>query len=84
VFTNGYEYIIAADLDEAMSILSDTHRERYDAPPFRVAAPSARFAIWLNADGTVGEHHGEGCTLTERTFAEWLQLGRGFLCSTEQ
>lgn len=81
VFSNGVDFAIAENVDEAISLLpypsEDTYRDEWGPEPM-----DGKFSIWLDFDGEIAEH-GTG-DLIERNWQEWIDaFGRGYLCTTE-
>jgi len=80
VFSNGADYVIAENLDEAFSLLpylEDMHKDEWGLEPM-----DGTFSIWLDFDDTVAEH-GTG-NLIARSWQQWIKtFGKGYVCVVE-
>ena len=76
VFSNGVDFVIAENIDEAISLLPnageyDIYKDEWGPEPM-----DGKFGIWLDFDGEVAEH-GIG-DLIERNWQEWIDtFGKG-------
>jgi len=86
VFTTDYEWVIAANLADAVEVFRETTGAEYDDPENEIEQldDDARLPIWCDAAGNPGEINGAGCSLVTKTNREWCQRGRGYLSTTEQ
>ncbi len=81
VFTNGADYYAAQNLDEAEKMYKkftgeDFYREEWEQKP-----DDEMFEVWIENEGVA--EHGTGHK-EKASFRYWaLQLGKGFLFSTE-
>lgn len=84
VYTNGSDYMIASNVEEASKHWVDTYgpRDADDTWTWTIVAPDEPIGIWCNAQGEPTEI-GEGECLRLPAH-EWIaRLGRGPLCSME-
>lgn len=86
VFTNDYEWVIAADVADAKATYHEHNGgdpEDADEYEWERCDPAATMTIWCDADGNPDEVDGDGNDRVTKTFAEWAQRGRGYLATTE-
>lgn len=84
-WTNGCDYVAAADLEDARRVYRDFSGYDADAALDFEAVPDDRVVRWwLGSDGRVTEHGDLGSQLTEISLGELVQRhGRSYLGSTE-
>lgn len=86
LYTDGTDFVIATDLNDARAAWVE-HRggdaEDFDVHEWTEADPAEELAIWCDADGDPCEPEEDGAELIAKTHAQWVERGRGFLCSTE-
>jgi hypothetical protein len=89
VYGNNYECVIAASLYDAAIVYCESTGEPWSEQvaeelDFEQYADNTMHRVWCDANGDPGEIDGDGCSLIEKTCAEWAKRGRGFLSTTEQ
>lgn len=87
LFSNGCDYIIAHDTEDAWSIWRDVVGEcdpSFKASnEFKCLQDDELIFVWMDENGDVCEER-EGKKV-EKTAFDWIKLmGRGWLCSSEQ
>lgn len=87
LYTNDVEWVIAADIDDAWEAWSEhTGGERPDCETewdWVECDPGSELRIWCDSDGDPCEPGEDGSALVTKKAVQWVERGRGFLCSTE-
>lgn len=90
LFTNGTDYVVAKDVDDAWvqwSEHSGEEREDYDGSDgwkWEAMPDNAELGIWCDGEGDVCEVDEDGGESVTRTASTWVErAGRGWLASTE-
>lgn len=89
LFTDGTDYVIAEDVDDAWVQWSEhtgEEREDYDdgEKVWEEWPPDKMLPIWCDANGAICEVDEDGGELVGKKGAEWIaKEGRGWLASTE-
>lgn len=85
VYSDGSEWYIGHNLDDAYETRGggDPWMDPEDYP-LEELKDTERLRIWCNPEGQPDEIQGDGCSVLERTMADWCRRqGRGFLATTE-
>lgn len=87
LYTDGTDWVIAADTGDARAAWVE-HRggeaEDFEADEWgECDLPDEEMAIWCDENGDPCGSEDDGAELIAKTHAQWVERGRGFLCSTE-
>jgi len=91
VWCNGYEWVIARDLEDAIAVLGEHYGETLDdideakeRDRLRPLPMSESISIFCDKRGNPTSPESDACEEIARTCSEWVAArGRGFLCTTE-
>jgi hypothetical protein len=86
LFTDTSDWVVADNLDDARAAWVE-HRggdvEDFDDSDWSEVDPGEELAVWCDPGGDPCGPEDDGAELIAKTAAQWAELGRGFLCSTE-